>query len=370
MPLTLGYKGDILANSSWKKPASDRVEGFKRFYRRENDRPLLGFFLGSEYPLHRYPSSSVLPAGRPIEASDVPVEPFVEDTRVLFEAHEEGGGDFIFSATPFWGIPWLEADLGCTIIADHASGSISTRRPTDFSGPDSIPAFDPHSPWASKAAEFFQALAADSNGSWPLATTRMRGISDLLAALYGNNELIFDMMEKPDEVEAVADKLADFWIAWARFQLEHIPKFHGGLGSFYYYMWAPQGTVWHQEDTVALLNPEMFERFIAPHDRRIVEALEGCIIHQHPTGYLPYEAYLEMGFSALELHIDQGGASAEELYDTHCAILKRASLLIWGALSGDDMDWIFSRLPAQGLAIQVVVNSPEEAKTIWERYIN
>lgn len=359
-----------MTRDNWKKPISDRMEGFKRFYRRENDRPLLGFFLGSEYPLHRYPSSRVLPAGRPIQASDVPVDPFVEDTRLLFDAHEACGGDFIFSATPFWGIPWLEADLGCAIVADHASGSISTRPHVDFSGPDSIPAFDPHSPWALKAAEFFQALKTGSNGRWPLATTRMRGISDLLAALYGNNELAFAMMEKPDEVEAVANKLTDFWIAWARFQLEHIPRFHGGMGSFYYYMWAPHGTVWCQEDTAALLNPDLFERFIAPQDRRIAVALESCIMHQHPAGYLPYKEYLEMGFTALELHIDEGGPSAEELYDVHCAILENSPLLIWGALSGDDLDWIFSRVPAQGLAIQAVVNTVDEAKSIWHRCAN
>ena len=357
-----------MSQNDWKKPVGDRVEGFKRFYRRENERPLLGFFWGNEYPLFRYPQSSRLPVGRPIETADVPVEPFVEDTRRLFEAHEACGGDFIFSATPFWGIPWLEADLGCALIGDQDSGSISTRPLPDFTGPESIPTFDPTSPWAVKSAKFFQVLAADARGRWPLATTRMRGISDLLAALYGNNELIFAMIDKPDEVEAVAMKLADFWLAWARFQLEWIPPFHGGIGAFYYYMWAPPGTVWHQEDTVALLNPDLYERFIAPHDRRIVHALKGCIMHQHPTGYMAYKTYLDMGFTALECHIDKGGASAEELYDVHCAILERSPLLIWGALTNDDLDWIFSRLPSRGLAVQAVVASPGEAKALWDEY--
>ena len=354
--------------ASRHKPIAERVEAFERFYRRGNGRPLLGFFLGDEYPLRRYPSSRVLPGGRALTPADVPVQPFIEDSRRLFAAHEACGGDFIFAATPFWGIPWIEADLGCPVVADHDAASISTRPPEAFHGPDSVPVFDASSPWAAKAAEFFRALAEDAEGRWPLATTRMRGVSDLLAALYGNNELVFAMLEKPDEVEAVAARLADFWIAWARFQLERIPPFFGGIGSFYYSMWAPAGTVWHQEDAAALLNPELFERFIAPQDRRIVRALDHCIMHQHPAGYLPYEAYLDMGFTALELHIDAGGPSAEQLYGVHTAILERAPLLIWGALSEKDLDWIFSQLPPQGLAVQAVVRSAEEARALWERY--
>ena len=38
-------------------------------------------------------------------------------------------------------------------------------------------------------------------------------------------------------------------------QIERIPDFHGGVGSFYYNAWAPKGTIWHQEDAAALLSP-------------------------------------------------------------------------------------------------------------------
>jgi hypothetical protein len=152
-------------------------------------------------------------------------------------------------------------------------------------------------------------------------------------------------------------------------QLDNIPLYYEGVGSFYYYLWAPQGTIWHQEDNVALLSPDLYKEFIEPYDQQIVNAFDGCIMHQHTTGYLPLENYLNLGFTALELHIDEGGPSAEELYDKHMKILQQAPLIIWGDISESDMDWLFNNLPYQGLAIITVVSNPEEAYDIWRRYI-
>ena len=353
----------------WKKSVEDRVALFRQYYAMENERPLLGFFLGSEFPLHRYQAAKSLPQDRPLTPDDFRVEPYLDDCDILFETHEQCGGDFIWSATPFWGVPWLEAALGCEIFASQATGSIYSEPPKKFTGPNSIPAFDADNPWMQKSVEFITKLAQRSRGRWPLATTRMRGVSDLLAALYGGNEIVFAMMDQPDEIKASAGKLTDFFIEYGKLQLKHIPTFHDGIGSFYYYMWAPAGTIWHQEDAAALLSPDMYREFIEPCDRKIVDSFDGCIIHKHPTGYFPVDSYLSMNVTALELHIDQGGPSAEQLYDVHKKILAKKPLLIWGDISEKDMDWIFSKLPHQGLAVNIVVSSSQQARDIWDKNI-
>src|SRR5680860_99464 len=107
----------------------ERVENFKHFYRRENKRPLFGFTLGSEYPLFRYNSAKNLPEDRPLKPDDFMVEEYMEDCDRLFEEHEECGGDFIWTGSIFWGIPWLEAILGCPIYTNYATGSIYSKTP-------------------------------------------------------------------------------------------------------------------------------------------------------------------------------------------------------------------------------------------------
>lgn len=352
------------------KSIGQRVELFKKFYKKENNRPLLGFFKGSEYPLHRYPSMKNLPEDRALVPGDFPVDSFIEDSERLFKAHEECGGDFIWSASAYWGIPWLEAVLGCPIFASQSSGSIYSEPPSSFNGPDSILSFDANNPWLQLMETYLNRLAEKSAGRWPIGTTRMRGISDLLSALYGGTETIFKMMESPEEIEEVSSKLTDFWLQFAQFQLDFIPEFYNGIGSFYYNAWAPKGTVWCQEDAVALLSPELYFGFIEGCVRKITDKLTATIMHEHSNGYVPVDSYLTMKFNAMELHIDEGGPNAEELYETHQKILAEKPLIIWGDIPENDMNWIFSRLPPQGLSVITVVESPEEAKQIWNKYIN
>jgi hypothetical protein len=212
------------------------------------------------------------------------------------------------------------------------------------------------------------ALAEKSAGRWPLATTRMRGISDLLSALYGGSEFVMAMVDDDGGVRLCCENLAGFWLDVARFQLERIPEFMGGIGSFYYNAWAPASTVWCQEDAAALLSPDLYTAYIEGPLRQIVTDLPGSIMHQHSTGFVPTASYLQMPFSALELHIDEGGPNAEELYQRHLEILSRKPLIIWGDLSQQDLDWVFDKLPRAGLAVIVVVDNEDEAANIWAKY--
>lgn len=347
-----------------------RIQNFRRYYLFENKRPLLGFFWGSDYPLKRFNASGKLPQDRPLQPEDFNVGDYLADYDRLFEIHEACGGDFIFAGDAFWGIPWLEAFLGCELWANHQTGSIIAKSLKDVKRSEQLPLFDDRNPWAIKAAEFLDSLSGHSNGRYPLGTTRMRGISDLLAAVYGNEAFIYKSIESPQEVHKVCEKLTDLWIAFGKFQLAHIPLFHGGVGSFYYNMWMPADSVWHQEDAAALLSPRLYEEFILPCDKRIAEAFAGCFMHMHPTGFCPYRQLLKTKMTCLELHIDATGPSPEQLYSIHQEILAETPLLIWGHICEKGLDWIFSRLPSRGLAVHAVVDSPKQAAQYWDKYIH
>lgn len=352
----------------WQRPIADRVALFKAFHRRENTRPLFGFFKGSEYSLFRYPFSRSLPEGRPLQPEDFDIAAFVDDSERLFLEHEACGGDFIYSASAFWGVPWLEAALGCPLFANAGTGSVFARPPPGFS-PTAPRAFSRDCAWMRLMTDMLDALARKSGGRFPLATTRMRGVADLLSALYGDDAFIFALFDQPDELRRVAQQVTDLFIQCGQLQLEHIPPFHGGMGSFYYHAWVPAGTVWHQEDAVALLSPELYAQFIEPFDRQIVAAFPHVVMHQHSTGFVPTDTYLDMGVSVLELHIDSGGPSAQDLFERHLAILKRRPLIIWGDIPPAGLDWLFSKLPPQGLAIITVVNTPDQARDLWRTYV-
>jgi hypothetical protein len=346
----------------------ERIDGFKRFFAMDNsDGPLVGFYRETYYPLKRYRTEAFLPGGA-LQARDVAVEPFLPEYERLFQLHDEMAGDFIWSAAAFWGLPWMEALAGCGVITDHETGSSRSEKPEDFQGAADIPEFDGGSPWVQKALEFLRRLSELSQGRFPLATTLMRGFSDLLAALYGNPEFLFSLMDDPREMKRVVEKLTGLWIAFARAQLEVIPDYHGGTGSFYYAVWLPGRGVWLQEDAAALMSPALFGEIMAPAIHELAHSFDTTVIHLHPSSYIPVEHLVESSLSAIELHIDFGGPRAEELLPYYQKILEHKPLIIWGDLTAEDLDFIKRRLDRRALALLPVVESQRQAEQIWARF--
>jgi hypothetical protein len=351
-------------------PLSERFDRLTQWLGRRNSRLLLGFTLGSYYPLNRYPTGSRhLPTGR-ISPDDVIVEQFLDDTDRLYHMHEEAGGDFVFSAAPFLGLPWIDASLGCEVVADHNSGSTRSTPPEDFAANPVIPTFSENNPWVAKMLEFIPALQARSAGRYPVGVTLMRGISDLLSALYGAESFVLRMFDEPEEIRRVVSELTAYWIAFGSSLLSHLPLFHGGTGAFFYSLWCPGRTIWLQEDAIALLSPALYERFILPADLGIAHCFENAMIHLHPTRFIPSHQLVSTNLAAIELHIDHDGPRAETLEPDYRTILGSKPLLIWGDLTEADLDFIFSRLPCHGLAVNVVVSSSNEARAIWDRVMS
>ncbi|MEN6536627.1 MAG: hypothetical protein ABFD89_23425 [Bryobacteraceae bacterium] len=347
-------------------PFPQRIEGLTRWFERRNEHPLIGFTLGSYYPLHRYPNAvREIPSGA-VAPADIVVSKFLDDTDELYRLHLEAGGDLIWSAAPFLGVPWLEAALGCGVIADHNSGSIRATPPPWFADRPQIPVFSTANPWVEKLLEFVPALERRSGGRYPVGATLMRGISDLLSALYGGETFVLKMQDDPEEIQGMIDGLTEFWIEFGRAVLDRLPMFCGGTGSYLYSLWCPGKTIWLQEDAVALLSPTLFERYIFPADCRIAEAFEHVAIHLHPTRYIPSELFSRSPIDAIELHIDHVGPRVQALTQHYRTVLKSKPCLIWGELTITDLDFLLSELPAQGLAINIVMGSVEQARRTWK----
>ncbi len=158
----------------------------------------------------------------------------------------------------------VESSLGCRVIVDHTTGSSRTKPPQGFTQSPLIPEFSKDNPWVAKMLEFIPALEKHTMGRYPIGITLMRGISDLLSALYGGEEFLFQILEAPDVVKSVVNQLTKYWISFGHCLMDHLPLFHGGTGSFFYGVWCPGKTIWLQEDAAALLSPDLYEEFVHP----------------------------------------------------------------------------------------------------------
>lgn len=333
---------------------------------RRNAVPLIGFFVGEYFPLRQYAATAAALPDGPFGVDDVAIDAYLADCARLAALQVACPGDLPYSATAFTGIPWVEAALGCPVVADHETGSC---RSLPAVGPGEwplIPEYSPENPWVDLCLRMTRALAAQAGGRYPLGTTLMRGVCDVLGALLGLERLVYAMVDHPARVHALAARVAAFWVAFAHAQLEAIPLCQGGSGSLYG-LWAPGGVVTLQEDNAALLSPRLYETFIYPHDAAIAAAFETCVFHLHPARYIPYRPLLDSPVSVVELHIDRGGPSARDLLPVYREILAHKPLLVWGDISDADLDVLLGEIGPQGVAIVPVVAGLEEAWRVWER---
>lgn len=338
-----------------------KIKAFTEWAARKNTRPLIGFFIESQYPLHRYPNCAKnLPQGQVLPEHIKPVA-YKEDCDRLYELHKEVPGDFIWSAAPFPGIPWIEASLGCKVIADHQTGSTRAEAPESFSDRLQIPEFSSENHWVKKMMEFIPVIRDHSQGRYGVGVTLIRGISDILSALFGGHDFLFQFYEAPDKMKALIAQIVEYWKAFAGHYLQHMPLFHGGTGSLFYNYWVPGKSILIQEDAAALLSPDLYEEFIFPGICEIADAFEHLVFHLHPSQFIPTDYLLKTSVDVIELHIDQGGPSAEDLKGVHKKVLQQKPLLVWGDLTSDDLVYILQNQSYQGLAINVVVDSLDQA---------
>ena len=80
------------------------------------------------------------------------------------------------------------------------------------------------------------------------------------------------------------------------------------------------------------------------------------------------EFLISTPLDAIELHIDFGGPRAEELYPYYRKILEHKPLIIWGDLTGEDLEFISRKLDRRSLALLPVVESRRQAEEIWGRF--
>jgi hypothetical protein len=324
------------------------------------ERPLGSCWIGSRMPDEIYRATRAIPIGR-VLASDIRVDDFMADYDRLYEMHEAVGDDAFWSASAFYGIPWVEAILGCPV---YYSGDSFWVEPILPEWPDRLALPGPEGQeWLTKLLEFTEALVRLADGRYAVAATLMRGPSDLLAAARGHIEMIYDMYDHPEQLERLAAVATDLWIQVARRQLELIPRYEGGYVSHFYRVWAPDWVVCPQEDASASFSPEFFGRILVPADEKISAAFPYSVMHLHSPTTWPVEQLLHIDrLSCIEINYDDNGPRLTELMPVLRRIQESKPLVIRGALTVAEIEAVKRDLSPRGLLLNMVSMSVEESR--------
>jgi hypothetical protein len=327
------------------------------------DRPLIGSWLFGFFVHQQYPSVAGAMEPGLVQPDDIPIDLFLQDVDALWEAYQELDDDYPFSMGAFYGVPWMEAIMGCPV---HFTGTNMYSEPIiddwqDYDWPQ--PTLD--SPWAQKLLEFLEALVHHSAGRFACGPTLMRGPADMCSALRGGTNLVFDLYDHPEQIRRMAKLCADIWIEAGQAQLDLVPESGDGymIGCAGLRCWMPEKGIWLQDDAVSLLSPRFYDDLFLPQVRRIASQFPVVAFHLHGNVLWPVDLILTVDeIDVLELNYDQGICDLEDLIGAWKGIQAKKPLIAYADVTLEELERILDELSPSGLSLQTLSPTLEIAR--------
>ena len=307
----------------------------------------------------------LLKPGLPIEPDMLNVDDFLEDYERIFTEINAIKQSGFWTAEPFTGIPWMEAIMGCPVIADvNSFVTTPAKNLPDF---DLLKTIDTNL-WYMKYIEFVTKLVKLSDGRFPVGQPIMRGISDVLGAIVGQTEMIYNMSDEPDLITKLASLITDVFLKVVKEQHKLTPAFYGGSAMGFYHIWAPGQVIWFQEDLTALLSPDLYRTFILEQNIRICNQYEYSAVHLHSSSFHMIDDILRIkNLKAVEINKDNGGLSIKAMASVFEKVLKQDKrLIIWGNLNEDEILFIKRKFSGAPVFLNIVAEDVQTAKKILQ----
>lgn len=334
------------------------------FWGKKASAPLISLSIGSQFPARDFcAGAALLGKDKKIEPDMIVVEDFLPEYEKMYRDNLKLEQDVFWNAVPFNAIPWMEAILGCEIYTTMDSFWAKPCADT----PMELQNFkvDADNPWLAKFMEFINKLVKLSQGRFPVGEPIMRGPSDMVAALLGQDKFIYHIFDYPEKLKELALKVTEVFARVIRLLMESVPPFNGGYCLGHYQVWSPDKCIWFQEDMTALCNPDIYREIFLECDRMISGVYKYSAIHLHSTSLFVLEELLGIKeLKAIEVNKDTGGLAIEDMLHEFRKILDKKCLIIDGWLVEEDIKMIHEHLPCEGLFLKVTAETSERAEEL------
>jgi hypothetical protein len=209
-------------------------------------------------------------------------------------------------------------------------------------------------------------LAKDHHFVAPFA---LEGMSDLMAALYGGENFMMDLVDRPVEVARAMGRLKEIWLK-AFAEISGVIAGSGNPGGIGWVgIWAPGSTFPLQEDVSYSISAEMFREFLVPHIRDQIAAMDYSFFHVDGVGMIPHlDALLEIGeLKAIQWQPGAGRERLDQWYELLRRILVSGkSLQVYAR--AEEVEDLVRHVGADRLLVIVRDATRDEARRLVERH--
>jgi len=247
--------------------------------------------------------------------------------------------------------------------------SMPEQRTIWFEAPRQIPiqelslAFDPDNVWWRRIRDLTRGAVERWGNRVAVAHTDIGGNMDVLASFRTTQQLLYDLVDTPDEVLRLSREITAAWLRYYNELYEIIAPAGRGTCNWAA-VWSPQRTYMTQSDFCYMISPKMFERFVAPDLETCYAAMEHGFYHLDGKGQLPHlDRFLAMeNLAGIQWIAGAGQPMPEDWPDVLRRIVaagKRCQVYV----TAEGARKIVRELGGKGFALYVVNRmTPEEAE--------
>ena len=195
------------------------------------------------------------------------------------------------------------------------------------------------------------------------------GIADTVAALYGIENLLVDMITKPASVKRAMKHTKKIWLeVFEEFQsILNQSRNSGGIG--WAGIWAPGSTFPIQEDFSYMISNEMFREFCLEHIKDMVDVMDYPLYHLDDKASLSHLDTL-LGikeFKAIQWIPGAGMEALPQWYDIIRRILGAGkSVQLFGQI--EEVEPLLETVGTRGILVSIEKNITPEEAVVLEKY--
>lgn len=352
---------------------------------KEVDRPMIGVSLiGSNVPLEQYKRTAMaLPSSGLIRPEMLTTKHFLkcwmQDVEELFLQHEKVGGDILWPAIPFYGIPWMEAIIGCPIyISSHTFWAAPFIHDWNQLGKiNSVLEGLKENKWFKTILELKETLITWAKGKYPVSTsTLMRGPGDMASAAMGQTQLLLELYDNLEKVKNLCSICTKVWIEVAKAQIELNSEFHEGHVVGIWGIWTHEVCQYIQDDALAYFSPKFYREVLLSNHLDMSNKFKCSFFHLHPTNLYAVDELVKMkDITIIEVAREFTPPSVKELLPVLRKIQKYKPLeFCWGyeaahgttqeSLIQEEIELLLENLSPKGLCILFVPRDEEEGRRL------
>jgi 5-methyltetrahydrofolate--homocysteine methyltransferase len=225
--------------------------------------------------------------------------------------------------------------------------------------------FDDNSEMWKLTYELTKMLGKESLGRYHTSISDIGGSLDIVASLRGTLELLYDLVDYPEQVKKVHLVVEEIWKEVYTLLYNESIKYQEGMTSWMP-IWCKKRYYPLQCDFCAMISPDMFDEFVKPSLVSQTEWLDHSIYHLDGPGEVCHlDSLLDIQrLDAIQWTPGDGRRpiSDEFYFDMYNKILRSGKGLVLFSVPLSGLENLLKNISTKGLYINMSVESDEEAE--------